>query len=263
MISQSRRHPDLLAVVAAAPVLAAVCVLVHVPLIRVCCAIPLCLLFPGYTVSAAVFAKSSLELPAKLMLVLGLSLVTLVIGGLLLNSAPGGLRTSSWVVALLAVIIVASAVAVRRRGERPVATRFPTVSTWRPGRSQVINASVLALALIIAVGAVIASRIPLGAPNTVGYETLTLVPLSHDRGVRLEVLSARQHTESYRLTVDVSLTQLPSRTLRLRPGQSFSLTVPLPPSPVPRDVRASVVMLGGHFTPRQVHLQLPADGHGS
>jgi hypothetical protein len=236
-----------------AVIAAAVCLAVHVTLARVLCAVPLCLLCPGYAVTAALFAHGGLETPFRVMLALGMSLVTLVLGGVLLNTT-GGIYEVSWVVLLLVVIAVASAVAVQRRSPRGEVA----LPSWRPTRRQVINGGVLAVALVIAVGAVTASRIPLGAPNSVGYETLSIAPLRHDAGVRLEVASARQHTASYELRIYVAQQLVTARRLELAPGDTTAVAVRLPRSSAARTVNASVVLLGGHWTPRRVNLTLPA-----
>jgi hypothetical protein len=253
MTAKLSRQPDLLMTTGAAVVCAVVCLAVHVSLVRVLFAVPLCLICPGYAVTAALFARSSIETPARLMLALGLSLVTLVLGGVVLNSA-GGIYEVSWIVLLLLVVGISSAVAIQRRDARG-AVALPH---WRPGRRQLINGAVLLLALAIAVGAIVASRVPLGAPNSVGYETLSIVSLAGRSGVHLEVSSARQHTASYRLRVYVGARLVNSQTLRLKPGDSASVTLKLSRAPTPRTVDASVVMLGGHWTPRRVELELPA-----
>jgi predicted anti-sigma-YlaC factor YlaD len=85
-----------------------------------------------------------------------------------------------------------------------------------------------------------------------------MVPLDRDLGVRLKVTSARQQTTAYRLKVYGVSRQVRQVTLRLEPGGAYSLAVRLPRSAVARSISASVVMLGGHWTPRQVRLQLPA-----
>src|SRR6266852_3168737 len=81
--------------------------------------LPLVLVLPGYALMASVFPRRSLGAVECLVFSLGLSLVIVVLGGLVLNWTPFGLRASSWSLLLGSITLGACAVALaRRRGLR-------------------------------------------------------------------------------------------------------------------------------------------------
>src|SRR5438105_2536956 len=81
-------------------------------------ALPFVCILPGYALASAVFAKRALGIPEYLVFSLGLSLVIIILGGLVLNSTPFGLRASSWTVFLGCFTLCACSIAlVRRQGQ--------------------------------------------------------------------------------------------------------------------------------------------------
>src|SRR5579859_3336673 len=91
------KHPDL--VLATAIALANVVwafLPYHVPAIGTALALPLVFITPGYTLTAALFHRRSLDMAYRMLLSLGISVSIVIAGGLVLNALPGGLRPSSW-----------------------------------------------------------------------------------------------------------------------------------------------------------------------
>src|SRR6266516_7404066 len=64
----------------------------HIPVIGIILALPLVFVLPGYTLTAALFHNRSLGVPARLLFSFGLSLAIDILGGLILNLLPTGLR---------------------------------------------------------------------------------------------------------------------------------------------------------------------------
>jgi uncharacterized membrane protein len=89
----------------------------HAPVIGIMLALPLVLVLPGYTLSEALFHTRSLDAPQRVVFSLGLSLATDVLGGLILNLLPAGLKAASWAVflALLTAVLALVAFSLRRR----------------------------------------------------------------------------------------------------------------------------------------------------
>jgi hypothetical protein len=218
-------------------------------------AVPFCLLIPGYLIRTALFAQVQLEPGPRLMLIPALSLVTLILSSLLLNEFPGGLQKGTWVGWLVFVDVVAALVTDRRRHAQGGP---PVQGLYRQIRLRRVDAIVLGLAAIVAVGAYVASRLPLSAKNIVGYETLSVLPNGADTSVTVTARSGRTHTYGYRLDVSVGSRRVASRSLRLAPGSDYALDVGLGPATAARRVTATLQIVGAKSAPRQVNVTLPA-----
>ena len=217
-----RMDRDLLRVAAAAAVCAAVAVAVPVTAVREIAAIPLCLVLPGYALTEAIFARTALPGPHRLLLSLTLSLAALALGTLLLNYMPGGIRESTWVVFLLVVVLGGCVVAGWRRGEGPRRASRPMfgvgvgVGAWAR----------LAGALLLAGAAIVIAWTPFNAENAVGYTQFWMLPGSGG-GLELGIRSQEHDATTYRVVLDSGprRTTVSSR-LALEPGEDrvFHLT---------------------------------------
>ncbi|HEX6228423.1 MAG TPA: DUF1616 domain-containing protein, partial [Solirubrobacterales bacterium] len=110
-----RGHRDLQLAVIAAAASALVALLVPIEELRLIGALPLTLALPGYAIVAVTFARRPLGQAHVLLLSLALSLITLALGGLVLNYSPGGIRSVSWAVLLFVIVLAASRGAAIRR----------------------------------------------------------------------------------------------------------------------------------------------------
>ncbi|MBV9354691.1 MAG: DUF1616 domain-containing protein, partial [Chloroflexi bacterium] len=84
-------------------------------LVRTVVMVPLVLLLPGYALTAAVDPEWRFDVPERLVLTLGGSLVVATLGGLVLNWTAWGLQAGSWAALLAGTTLSASALALRRR----------------------------------------------------------------------------------------------------------------------------------------------------
>jgi hypothetical protein len=215
-----RANRDLVIASAAAILCALVAGFVPVTAVRVAAAIPLALVLPGYAITAAAFVRSPPGGPQRLVLAVGTSLICLPLGALLLNIIPSGLTTASWATFLAFVVLYACTVTAILR---PAAAPTPR----RRLRLRPRDAILLALAVVLAGGAVVLAETPLPAKHATGYAALWMVPsASRQSAVEVGVLSNQQ--EETRYTLQVSGDGPPtSKELRLAPGQQRTFVIPV------------------------------------
>jgi uncharacterized membrane protein len=167
-------------------------------------ALPLVLVLPGYALTSALFPGREFGIHERLIFSLALSLVLVIMGGLLLNLTPWGLRTGSWAVFLTGITLGACAVAlVRRRGQGISNARWLGVRniglTFRQGL-------LLGLAALIVCGAVAFSIIGAEQQPYPGFTQLWILPAggsSPKNAVRLGVSNMELTAMEYRLAVSV------------------------------------------------------------
>jgi len=220
------RHP---AVVAIAAVICTVGVVVApVTAVRTIFALPLCLYLPGYAITSAIFATSYLEYQQRVMLNIALSFATLVVGSLLLDLTPWGLRKGSWSVLLLVVILGGCAVSSRRLPPRQRGRR-----RWRGAGVTRFDVVLLLLAALAAVVAFGLTRTVLPAPNVVGYSDLWMLPAGSAKApsVVIGVISDEQHPATYRVVLSAGgVNRTVDSRLELKPGLQRRFRVSLPRS---------------------------------
>ena len=208
-----RGHRDLRLACAAALLCALVALLFPSEVVRLVFAAPLTLLLPGYAIAAATFARRDLDRPRMLLVGLCLSLSALVVGALLLNYAPGGIRALSWALLLLAIVFgCARAAALARPASRAVGPRLP-----RAAPAALVLAGV-GTAVAAAALALSASTVP--ADEAVGYTELWVLPDGASRAGDLQVGvgSEEKHAVPYDLLVKVGERPLVRRSFVLDPG---------------------------------------------
>jgi len=194
--------------------------------------LPLVLVLPGYALTSALFPRRTLGVAEHLVFSLSLSVVIVILGGLLLNWTPFGLRSSSLAVLLAGITLAASAVAlVRRRGQ----------SLPAPGWLRMENAGftlrqglLLGLAALIVCGAVAVSIIGAERQSYPGFTQLWILPAggaNAENAVRLGVSNMESTAMEYRLAVSVDgkvVKEWPS--IDLVPNEKWEATLVLPPT---------------------------------
>jgi uncharacterized membrane protein len=250
-----RGYRDLRLVLAATAICVVGSLLTPLGAARVVFAAPLSLILPGYAIAAVAFGHRRPKWPEMVPLTIGLSLAALVLGSLVLNYTPGGIRGLPWALLLALVVLgCCRGAAVRRGNEKPRRTlRMPQV-----GPTTVI---LLAAGAILAVVALVLAQRTFQADRAYGYTELWMVPPGNTgRVVRIGVTSEKQHPSSYRLEVRFgNLAESIPRTFRLAPGKSLTMNFFAPPSSQPVAVRARLFRAGhpGEIY-REVHGWLPA-----
>jgi uncharacterized membrane protein len=226
-----RGHRDLEWSSIAAIVCALVAALVPWEIVRIVAALPLTLFLPGYAIVAVAFGSSELALPKRLTLSVGVSLMVLVLGTLVLNVFPFGIRTASWAVLLALVVIAACRGAALRRGRRQSRQkRRSPFASFRPSWGAV---AMLAAAVVITGAALVLAQKPLSAKNAEGFTALWMLPTdSKEDAVRVGVVSSEQDPASYRLIITVGRkSHSQNYRVDLDPGEEESFEVEVPRAP--------------------------------
>jgi uncharacterized membrane protein len=172
--------------------------------VRIALGLPFVLLFPGYTLIAALFPRrEDLGGVERLVFSLGLSLTVVPLFGLALNFTPWGIRLTPIVLALSIWVLTLSGLTHRRRLQLSPQERFsipwPDILQWVKASRRPIDVTVgvfLGLSVLVLVGAV-------------GYRMLQPNPEG-------------AFTEFYVLGAEGKLQDLPSR---LRVGEAETLNV--------------------------------------
>ncbi len=253
----SRGNRDLWSVAAAAAICAAVALAVPVTALRTLAAVPLCLALPGYALTAAIFARRRITGLQVSVLTLALSLSTLVLGSLVLDLSPGGIRTGTWAALLLVVILAATAVAMaRRRGGEPSPPDRLRL------RLRLSDIGLLLVAALIVASALTLSRLPLKASSALGYTQMWMLPSGTQLApaVRIGVTSAEKGDTTYRLVFKgpSGHPTVINADLRLAPGGSYEVTVPITGTRTKQSiVKAKLYKSGGNAVYRRVSALIP------
>jgi hypothetical protein len=186
--------------------------------LRLLFGLALVLAVPGYAVSAALFPAGSLARSDRLAVSIALSLVTAILGGLLVHALNGVLDARTFVALLADVTILATVVALRRdRSGGARASSLPRLS--RP------HIAALVLSALLLAAAVALARTPLPAHNVAGYTALWLLPKT-DASLDLGVRSGEHSTSRYRLDLRVGGTVARRWRIELVPGATWQIRIP-------------------------------------
>ena len=217
-------HRDLKAAAAAALACTLAALTVPLEAISILAAAPLVLLLPGYAITEAAFGPRRLAGAQLLALSIGTSLAALVVGSLLLNFMPGGIRAATWAPLLALVVLVACEIAARRRG-----SWRPDFARLRPHLSR-SDGLLAAGALVAVLAALLLAWTVLPAKHALGYTQFWMLPTgnAHHPGVRIGVVSQEQKPTSYEVVLESSRSRsLVASGLVLRPGDSRVINVPI------------------------------------
>lgn len=192
--------------------------------------LPLVIVLPGYALISALFAHRAAGLIERLVMSLGVSMIIVILGGLILNLTPSGLRSGSWAVLLAGITVAASIVAlVRRQGQKRAALQ--------PSGSSGVGLTfpqglLLGLAAIIVGGALAVSIIGAEQQPYPGFTQLWMLPASGanaKNSVLLGVKNMEQTAVDYRLVVKIGSTTIKQwPALDLRSGENWEATLAVP-----------------------------------
>lgn len=193
-------------------------------------ALPLVLVLPGYALTAALFPQREFPISQRLVFSIALSLVTAVLGGLLINLTPFGLQTDSWAVILGGVTLCACAVTlIRRRGQSIPASGWSRATYFHLRISQWF---LLGLSALLICGAFAVSIIGAEHQPSPGFTQLWMLPANGanvHNSVQLGVNNMETTPMQYHLVLNVNgkkVVEWPNFTLS--PNQkwqtSFSLS---------------------------------------
>jgi uncharacterized membrane protein len=219
-----RQSSDLIAVMVSAGLSAVLSMVIQADsIVRSIGALPLVLFLPGYAITAALFLPRSLGIPERFLFSLGLSVSVTALAGLALNLTPWGLQTSTWAIALTGIVVVASAIAWRRRRDAAI-TSAPVDLKFRP---RLRDGLLLSLAVLVTGAAIGLTRLPVAPNDVVGYTTLWMIPAETGNSTefRLGITSAEFTETRYRLQVSVGDRVIQAwPELSLKPGEAWETT---------------------------------------
>ncbi len=220
-----RSSPDICLVVVAVTVAMGLAVTeTHHATARLAFALPSALFFPGYAITAAAFPKRTPSVTTRLLLSLGLSLVTTIVCGLLLNLTPWGLQASSWAIMLGGVTLSASAVALKRRSPLPVLQLNFGLNLRQGLLLGLAGGVVLAAILVARTGAL---------TTTTNFIQLWILPASEREqdAIRVGIANSEPAAAKYRLRLVAGEELIHEwASIVLMPGEVWETVVHLPPS---------------------------------
>jgi len=223
-----RPSSDLLAVMIIAALSAGLALVLPADsMVRLICALPLVLFLPGYAIAAALFPPRSLGVPERLLFSLGLSVIATALAGLALNLTPWGLQTSTWAIALAAIVLLAGTIAWRRRKPAAAITAVPVDTQFN---LRLRDGLLLGLAILVTGTAIGLTRLPVAPNGVAGYTSLWMIPAnsSDSTDFRLGFNSSEFTETRYRLQVrmgDQVVQAWPE--LSLKPGEAWETTIGL------------------------------------
>ncbi len=229
-----------------------------IPAVRMGLAVLLVLVLPGYAVTMALFRRGALDLPARLLLSLGTSLVIVILGGLALNLTPWGLQLGSWFALLTSVTLTAGATAARR-------DRKGLQSLFSHGRSSAKlpltprQGLLLGLGALLLVGSVWVAGVGADRVRGNGFTQLWVLPVQAGQRdvIRLGIRNKQSFMMDYRLQLRVRGRPFHTwRTIILPPGGTWQQTVRLPPKRSPAESERVMALLYYPPNARRVYHQV-------
>lgn len=191
--------------------------------------LPLVFLLPGYALTAALFARRPLGLVETLLISVGLSLATAVLGGLAMNYTVWGLSTLFWIIVLCGVTLLGCSVAaIRRIGQKSAAAKRPNIGLG-PGQVFLLGVSV-----IVIVGALGMARQGAIAQPSTPFTQLWADPISGAQPNLYNVGIRNEESTPITFRLVATLAGNPAYTwpgITLPPGQTWTGIISVPGGP--------------------------------
>jgi uncharacterized membrane protein len=191
--------------------------------IRTALAVPLILFLPGYGLTAVLFPRRALDLPARLLLSVGLSLAMTAFSGLILHLTPRGIQLQNpWTLLLLGGTGLAGLYFLIRDARHVdwTATRARIGLTSR----QIL---LLLSAAVIAALAVNIARTPASPKDLEGYTLLWVQASDSPDQIKLGVRSEEFETTKYQLRFEMNEILREGLSFELEPGQTREYSLKL------------------------------------
>ena len=186
--------------------------------------LPLVLVLPGYTFTAAAWPSLGRWGADKAGFTLASSIALAILGGLVLNFTPWGLERRSWAVMLAGITILAAVAAGAQRTRGAHAADRPRIRL-RPAPLLLVVLAVLVSAAALG----ISREGALQADSQSKFTQLWMVPTSGKRTLQVGITNKEGSTERYRVVVRAGRQRLSSSgVIMLRAGRSWVASVRLP-----------------------------------
>jgi hypothetical protein len=183
----------------------------------------LVLFVPGYALAAALFSPRTVGVPERLLFSVVLSLISTMLGSLVLYWLKAGLRPATWALLLTGITLSASLIAWRRRNGRESVPLALNLS--------LVQGGTLGLAGLALVAALALARVPSSPAGLEGYTLLSILPgdKAEPPGVRLGISCMEFTPTNYRLLLIEDGRVIDEwATISLGPGEKWEEFVPLP-----------------------------------
>ena len=225
--------------------------------------LPLVFFLPGYALTALLFNRQRQGIAERVAFSLGSSLILVILSGLVLNLAPSGLSSGSWIALPGIITLMASVAALLRQRQRQ--GQDAATPQWTGSRYSLTVGQGLLLALAaLIIGSALALSIS-GAEQQPypGFTQLWMLPSGGAQAkdtVRLGVKNMEKTTMEYRLVINMgskAIKQWSSLDLRVGENWQTTLAVPAVGQNSPVLVEALLYRLNAPTTPyRHVELWL-------
>lgn len=191
---------------------------------RVVLSLPLILFLPGYGITALLFSRRALDIPARLLLSVGLSLATTAFTGLILHLSPWGVRLENPLASVLlggtglvgVFFLVRDALHINRK---------TSLNRIGFGTSRAI---LMVFAVAIAAIALNVARTPASPYDLAGYTLLWVQPTDNPGKLALGVRSEEFDTTKYQLMFEIDDVRHDGPTFELKPGEVWESSLNLP-----------------------------------
>ena len=191
--------------------------------VRNALALPLVLFLPGYGFTAVLFPRRALDIPARLLLSVGLSLAMTALSGLILHLTPLGISLQN----PLAILLIGGPATFGIYSLVKDALRIDsTTAHTRVG----INSRQLLLlmsAALITATAVTLARTPTSSKNLVGYTLFWVQPGNAPDRLELGVRSEEFRTTKFQVRFEIKDVTHDGPIFELTPGQTWEYSLDL------------------------------------
>jgi uncharacterized membrane protein len=194
--------------------------------VRALLALPLVIALPGYALLEASFPRRAFGLVERWTLTIGLSVAMTVLGGLVLNLTPWGLRTGTWALLLGGITLGACGVAFMRRRRQP-ADIAPTRFVFKLGPR---DGLLVGMAVVVAVVAITLATVSARQNKTSTFTQIWLLPdtTAASPTVRVGIQDEEGTTMTYRVQLSVGGAVVHEwSAIVLRNGSRWETTYPL------------------------------------
>jgi hypothetical protein len=220
-------------------------------LIRSILGLPTAFLLPGYVLMRAVGLRPSSALE-YIICVLGISLASLVIGGLVLNIVDL-LRPLGWGLWLLAIVFAGSYVAARRH-------EAPYLPRWSWPQLSLRHAAVFALAASLTTAAYALAIHDEAAQQQFKYTQFWMLPSSDNGSLSLGVRSAEDKNQQFDIEVAVDGRPFAMfRSVDIAPGGIWTQEIPVPKLATPQKAEARLYRLDDNSLYRRASALVPGN----
>jgi hypothetical protein len=181
------------------------------------------LVLPGAAVTAVGFRRASITGEQFALLAVGLSIAVVILLGLGMESAGVSITFLPWLIGIVAIVVVAAVIRIRRRGGVDRSARIGGMPRTVPA----VRVTALALAGVLVVTAIVIAREAALAQPYPSFAALSMVG-NGGTSLRISVTNDEPTPTSFRVTLSSGTTSLGQwSTGELAPGATWTTDAPI------------------------------------